>query len=149
MASDFLHVRVQGQPELEKKLAGLKEALNTQAILDEGSAVLFARTRARFLAEVDPDGVKWPTSKAAIRRASIGRGGGTLFDTGRLFHSLQLYAESSDTRAIGTSVTNRLGFPYGVVHQFGSPRRMFLGFGEEDRKAMQDVVITRLTDELE
>jgi phage gpG-like protein len=120
--------------------------LDPVQILDEGAAVIYNRMRARFLTETDPMGVKWPPSRAAIRRANSGRGGGTLFDTGRLFRSIQLYAESATTRAIGTNVTSPKGYPYAEKHQWGIgfPQRMFLGFAQEDLDIMSKVIINRL-----
>lgn len=141
----LLRVSVVGQPGLEKALRGLVDGLNPTKILDEGAAVIYNRMRTRFLAETDPLGVKWPVSRAALRRARTGRGGGTLFDTGKLFRSIQLYAESATTRAIGTNVTSPSGFPYAEKHQFGIgfPQRQFLGFADEDLEMMSQVIIRR------
>jgi phage gpG-like protein len=142
----LLTVTVAGQTGLEKSIAALTEALDTVKILDEGAAVIYNRMRTRFLMEMDPSGVKWPPSQAAIRRAKSGRGGGTLFDTGRLFRSIQLFADSRTTRSIGTNVTSPQGFPYAHKHQFGIgfPQRQFLGFAPEDLGAMQKVIIRRI-----
>lgn len=142
----FLRVTVQGQQGLEKSIRGLADALNTVQILDEGAAVIYNRMRARFLTETDPLGNRWPPSKAALRRARTGRGGGTLFDTGKLFRSIQLYAQSPTTRAIGTNVTSPTGFPYAEKHQFGIgfPQRQFLGFNDEDLSTMQQVILNRV-----
>jgi phage virion morphogenesis protein len=136
-----LQIAVQGQPDLDKRLTGLVKALDTQEILDEGAAVLFNRQRTRFLMEMDADGNKWPQSQAAKRRAKSGRGGGTLFDTGRLFRSLQLYSMGPNVRAIGTNVW------YGAHHNFGLgkfPVRQFLGFGDVDVQTMVNVVLRRI-----
>lgn len=142
----LLRVTVEGQPGLLKAIEGLADALDTVKILDEGAAVIYNRMRSRFLIQTDPMGEKWPVSQAALRRARSGRGGGTLFDTGKLFRSIQLYAESSTTRAIGTNVTSPSGFPYAEKHQFGIgfPVRQFLGFGEDDLDVMKRVIIRRL-----
>jgi len=86
-------------------------------------------------------------SQAALRRARSGRGGGTLFDTGRLFRSIQLFAESATTRSIGTNVTSPQGFPYAQKHQFGlggMVARPFLGFATEDLDMMKLVIQRRL-----
>jgi phage gpG-like protein len=141
-----LRVTVVGQPALEKAATGLAGALDAVQILDEGSAVIYNRLRTRFLMEQAPDGTKWPKSRAAERRARTGRGGGTLFETGRLFRSLQLSAEGPLSRSIGTNVTSRTGFPYAHKHNFGIgfPRRQFLGFGEEDLDLMSKVIIRRI-----
>ena len=125
----MLRVMVQGQPGLLKAIQGMKDALDPVKILDEGAAVIYNRMRSRFLIETDPMGVKWPPSQAALRRARSGRGGGTLFDTGKLFRSIQLFADSRTTRSIGTNVTSPQGFPYAEKHQFGIgfPRAAVLG----------------------
>jgi len=145
-----LFTEVVGQPDLEKKLRALGQALNTQQILDEGAALMFNRTRSRFLAETSPDGVKWPVSKAAIRRAASGRGGGTLFDVGKMFRSLQVSAEGPDSRGIGTNATSPKGFPYPLVHNFGLgfPKRQFLGFNQDDVGSMTRMIIRRITEAL-
>lgn len=146
----LLTVTVTGQPALEKSIAGLTDALDTTKILDEGAAVIYNRMRARFLMEQAPDGTKWPPSQAALRRARSGRGGGTLFDTGKLFRSIQLYAESATSRSIGTNVSSTTGFPYAEKHQFGIgfPQRQFLGFANEDLDLMTQVIIRRIADGL-
>lgn len=129
-------------------MAGLAEAMDTRKILDEGAAVIYNRMRSRFLMEEDPLGNKWPPSRAALRRAASGRGGGTLFDTGKLFRSIQLYAGDDTTRAIGTDVTSPSGFSYAEKHQFGIgfPQRQFLGFGQDDLETMQNVIIRRIAE---
>lgn len=142
----LLRVTVQGQPGLVKALQGMVDALDPVKILDEGAAVIYNRMRSRFLIETDPLGQKWPPSQAALRRARTGRGGGTLFDTGKLFRSIQLYADSQFTRSIGTNVTSPTGFPYAQKHQFGIgfPQRQFLGFGSDDLDVMMLVIRRRL-----
>lgn len=137
----MLNITIKGQEALEKKLDLLASALDTREILDEASAVLFQRIRRRFLDQEDPDGNAWIPSKASRKRS----GGGTLYDTGRLFHSLQLYADGENSRAIGTNV------PYGPIHNFGlgrMPRRQFLGFGDEDATVVERLIIKRITEAL-
>jgi phage virion morphogenesis protein len=101
----------------------------TEALLDEAGSFLLNRIRTRYLRETDPTGTPWVPSKAAIERRKRG-GTGTLFDTGKLFHSIQL-AKLDNERIIGTDVE------YGPVHQYGDPeqgivQRMFLGFADPD-----------------
>lgn len=118
----------------------VERALQLAGMLDEVTAALLARIRERFLRQVDPDNVPWVPSFAAIRRALHGRGGGTLFDTGRLFHSIQAYLVDENTRAIGTDV------PYASKHQNGEDgmvRRVFLGFGDEDRGVAETIMLDR------
>lgn len=163
----MIKIDLVGLPDLTRRFSNLKDAIDTQQILDEGGAVMFNRIRTRFLQQIDPDGVPWIPSKAAIRRNAglpknnpfsgkgtpggkgkkVTRGGGTLFDTGKLFRSLQLYATAPNERAIGTNATSDKGFPYPVVHNFGLagfPARTFLGFGDEDVQAMTRVVFQRI-----
>lgn len=80
--------------------------------LDKSAAAILNRLRASFLAETTPSGEKWVQSFSAMRRRKKG-GTGTLFDTGRLFRSIQLFKSEKGLRVIGTDV------PYGVKHQEG------------------------------
>lgn len=137
----MLKITVQGQAGLERTLSDLGKALVVRDILDEASAVLLGRIRQRFLDETDPDGVAWIPSRASRLRA----GGGTLFDTGRLFHSIQLFSEGENSRAIGTNV------PYAPRHQFGGgnlPQRQFLGFSDEDATVVEKLIIKRVQEAL-
>jgi len=145
----LLQFGIRGADALEKAIKSLDAAMDTRQILDQGAAILFNRIRTRFLQEIDPEGVKWPPSKAALWRHAHDKGGGTLFDTGKLFHSLQLFAESPTSRSIGTNATSDKGFPYPIVHQFGlgQVRREFLGFGDADVKLMSEFVVKRIVEE--
>lgn len=137
----MLNIVVRGQEALERTLSDLNKALVVRDILDESTAVLLSRIRQRFLAEEDPDGVPWIPSRASQLRS----GGGTLFDTGRLFHSIQLYAVDAESRAIGTDVF------YGRFHQFGTvklPQRQFLGFSDEDATVVEGLIIKRVREAL-
>lgn len=144
--SNLLEIRIEGQEGLEALMAKLAKGLDTIEILDEGSAVLFNRIRTRFLQCVDPEGTPWPVSKAAQYRARIGRGGGTLFDTGKLFRSLQLHSDVPETtRSISTDV------PYGKFHMTGTirmPQRVFLGFAPDDVTYMAALVAKRIGEQL-
>lgn len=139
----MLRVEVRGFADLTATLKAVETALDATYILDEAGAVLLQRIRSRFLAQVDPDGSPWPVSRAAMRRASSGRGGGTLYDTGRLFHSIQLHKTGQDSRSIATDV------PYAPDHNLGrngQETRVFLGFGEEDLNVVNRIVIRRITE---
>jgi phage virion morphogenesis protein len=139
----MIKIDVLGQPRLEQIINAVDEAIDPTHILDEGAAILLARNLKRFLQQVDPDGVPWIPSKAAEIRAKKGRGGGTLFDTGNLFHSIQLARSTVSERFIGTDV------PYGRFHQFGKPiARPFLGINEEDIGMLNKLVIKRLKEKL-
>jgi phage gpG-like protein len=123
--------------ELLKAFAGIDLEEVSEAAVTEGSAVLLDRLRKRFLRQVSPDEVPWEPSFAAFRRSfGIGRngrkvraGGGTLFDTGTLFNSIQLYSVSPLEMSIATDVF------YAPYHNEGTktlPKREFMGFSEED-----------------
>jgi phage gpG-like protein len=137
---DILGIQVQNLARLDYIANAFKEHAWVSGILDEASAVLFNRQRTRFLQQVDPDSLPWKESYAAQIRASTGRGGGTLYDTGRLFHSLQLFKDSPMSRVIGTDV------PYAPLHQYGTiklVKRQFLGFGVNDQAYAQDLGLKR------
>lgn len=117
----------------------LDKALDTTEILDEATAIILNRIRQRFLEEKDPEGVPWKASKAALKRR-IGGGTGTLFNTGRLFRSIQLASSTGNQRFIGSDV------PYGRFHNegIGQEKRVFLGFSTEDAEIAQKLVLKRL-----
>lgn len=141
-----LATEIKGQAQLEQKLNKLSVAFDTTALLDESAAILLNSIRNRFLRGVDTDNTPWPVSHAAILRAKAGRGGGTLYDTGRLFHSLQEFAVDAQSRAIGTNVT------YGSVHQFGNvklPKREFLGFADRDLETIRNMLTRRAAEALQ
>lgn len=136
---------VVGIPQLQQKLAKLEDALTLVKILDEAEAIVLNRIRARFLNEVDTDGDPWPESEAAKKRRASGRGGGTLFDTGTLFHSIQAFASGPDWREIGTDVH------YGKYHQYGTehlPVREFLGVSAEDALIVERSILRRVEEAL-
>jgi hypothetical protein len=130
-----------GSRKIEDILRELPQALDTEKILDEGAALMFNRQRTRFLQQVDPHGIPWTPSFAAKKERRA-----TLFKTGKLFRSIQLYAAGPNERAIGTDVTNDAGFPYGMALQYDKiVPRVFLGFNEsEDVPTMVDLVFHRI-----
>jgi hypothetical protein len=139
----MLYYVLAGDKRLERILEEIPVVLDTEAILDEGAAVLFNRQRTRFLQQVAPTGIPWLPSFAAIRHRRA-----TLYDTGKLFRSIQLFASGPNQRSIGTDVTDSEGFPYGEALQYGWGNlvpREFLGFNEdEDVPYMLDLVFDRI-----
>lgn len=122
------------------RLQQLLKVLQPEKMLDEAGALLLNRMRRRFLAETDPFGNKWIPSQSSIRRRKRG-GTGTLFATGRLFHSIQLAGTGPNQRFIGSDVM------YGKHHQYGTPKlpvRMFLGFNDADATAVEALLRRRL-----
>ncbi len=121
--------------------------IDIDLMVDQIAAVLLSRTRQRFRDQVDPDGSPWtPSAAAALRASGVATGtdrspggflgGFTLFESGALFNSIQLFNPGTPgVRSIGTDVN------YGLFHQLGfrnartgrqEPARPFLGFGAED-----------------
>ncbi len=125
-----------------KMFSKVGEALDEDRIADEAGAVLLNRIRTRFLAEEDPEGKKWQESLSAKNRRKSGRGGGTLFNTGRLFHSIQLFRRGSGVRAIGTDV------PYAKKHQegLGEVQRTFIGASNADINLLTGLILKRIED---
>lgn len=141
----MLAAEIRGQDQLEAKIAGLTKAFDTRDVLDESAAILLNSIRNRFLRGVDTEGQPWTVSYAAVARAKSGRGGGTLFDTGRLFHSLQEFVVDDQSRAIGTDV------PYARKHQMGEEgmiRREFLGFSQPNLDTIRAMLVRRAAEAL-
>lgn len=135
---------------LDAKLFSAVENFSMDEAVDEASAILLNRIRTRFLAEEGPDG-RWTPSKAGIKRKAGGytyrngrkyTGTGTLFETGTLFHSIQLYRIGVGERAIRTDV------PYAKYQQNGNTPRVFLGFNEDDISIATGLVLRRVKDAL-
>lgn len=136
-----------GFAEVEKSIIGMNVDLASHEAVIEAGAVLLNRLRSRFLRQVDPNGIAWEPSYAAFLRSfGLGghggrSGGGTLFDTGNLFHSIQLYSVSPFEESIATDVY------YGVFHNEGTatlPKREFMGFGDEDEEVALRVLLQKL-----
>ena len=130
-------VEVRGIDEFISKVGGALSPEAQATAVDQAGALLLNRIRTRFLAETDPDGQKWVQSRSARRREQSGRGGGTLFDTGRLFNSIQFFKTQGGVASIGTDV------PYSEEHQLGTKgqiQRVFLGFNAEDVSLTEDIV---------
>lgn len=123
---------IKSTEDILTKLAG---ALDQKALLDQSAALLLNRIRTRFHAQVGADGVKWKPSHRSIRDNDA-----TLFDTGDLFHSIQLGLGTDEERTIGTDVW------YGKHHQFGEGDmyRPFLDFNEDDADAMVRLIQRRV-----
>lgn len=97
------------------ELGGLDGDLNDvfKGAMDQSVASILNRIRTTFLAEQDPTGAAWIPSHSGMARRKKG-GTGTLFNTGRLFRSIQLSTlPDLGERGISTDV------PYAEKHQFG------------------------------
>lgn len=132
---------VTGEENVTHTLAAIAEALDATFILDQSAALLLNRIRDRFLRTMDETGKKWKPSFASYLRRKEGRGGDTLYDTGRMFHSIQVYADGPLGRMLGTDVE------YAPKHQFGLEGmvvRRFIGVNEEDIGLVQAFIYKRV-----
>lgn len=104
--------------------AKLEEA--NERALDMAAAAILNRLRTTFRSEKDPEGNAWVPSRAGLKHKAQGTGQ-TMFDSGRLFHSIQLAHSSMGERIIGTDV------PYAEHHQGPSAivERKFLELTDE------------------
>ena len=138
---NLLEISIVNEQESLRSLQKVISVQQYEQALDDAAALLLDHIRKRFLAQTAPDGTKWPESLAAKKRREQGRDGGTLYDTGRLFHSIQAVKVGQFSRSIETDV------PYAPKHQLGLDgmvRRVFIGANQEDIDAMTLVVFHKL-----
>lgn len=123
-------------PLLDKIVTNLR----SREILDDAGTIMLNLIKRRFLQQVDENNTSWVPSFASIQRRRKGRGGGTLFDSGRLFRSIQLARTSKNVAAIQTNV------PYAGAHQFGEGqvRRPFLNASEADVGVLSRFILNRM-----
>ena len=143
----MLEVQVIGLDALRARLDKLQDALDPEDILDEAEALLLNRIRQRFMDQVDPDGNKWQPLNPKYAKKKMARwgGGGILFASGAMFHSIQAFVSGPNERSIATDD------PKARFHQFGTvrmPRRMFLGFSDEDLYLTERRVLQRVMEAL-
>lgn len=129
---------------VQDTLKRFNETIDRERILDEMASILLNRIRTRFLSEVDPSGSAWIPSKAGEKRRAAG-GTGTLFDSGRLFRSVQLAGTGPDERQIMTDV------PYAAKHNFGEDgmiKREFMNYNSDDLEVMSKLLAKRVEEAL-
>lgn len=140
-------VTIEGFESLKSILAGMPQEFQaaSEDILDESAAVMLYKNRQRFLNERNPDNQPWTPSRSAIIRRSGGytyrdgkgyTGTGTLYETGNLFRSIQLFKTSTKERQIGTDVE------YGPKLMKKWP---FLGINTQDNKVIEAITKNRLS----
>lgn len=144
--------RVVGAQALRQKLQRLGAQL-PRAVLNKerlGSFML-RRMRQRFLAEKDPQGVRWPALKPSTRP-----GAQILLRSGTLYRAIAVMnGDSGSSLQSATGLGFRIGVlhhanndayadEYGAIHQFGLgiTKRRFLGIGPADVKAV-DALLRR------
>lgn len=133
-----------------------------RTLLTSIGAELATSIKSRFKTNIAPDGIPWPTSKAARKR-----GGKTLQNTGRLRDSIVSSANSRSVR-VGTNLR------YAAAHQFGArarilrprrkkalfwpgakhpvkkvslpalPKRPFVGISRVDSRLVREIIIGHL-----
>lgn len=123
----------------EAALARIEAAVAdmTEPMDDIGDA-LVTSTKMRFETGTDPDGKRWPVSKAAMRRA-----GQTLKDCGHLHDSI-VHEPSRLGVSVGSALVysrpHQLGGQVGRGHAVELPARAFLGIDDMDAAMMVDTV---------
>lgn len=124
-------IQIQAIGDPEKLLAGLGAGLEREAevALDKSAAAILNRLRTTYMQEQDPTGSPWIPSKAGQRNKAKGTGQ-TMYDTGRLFRSIQLSRSEPGLRAIGTNV------PYAQEQRV---KREFLAITPEHVKMAESV----------
>lgn len=146
----IVEMEITGLQQLRAKLLQVEQAISGERVLDIIGAILLDRTRKRFLEQVDADGRPWEVSQAAVGR---GGAGGTLFDTGSLFASIDLFRKGPGQRALAVNDaavnrdTGERVADYALIHQEGldgQPQRQFLGFGIDDAKAVEVAIVAIL-----
>lgn len=146
MAQD-IRIDVKGLNELLGKLDALSTVLVDEPdIVTSVAAALLNRVRTRYINEQDPDGNKWPPSKAGqirkaggftVRNGKRYSGTGTGFETGAIFNSIQSFTDDQDRARIGTDVPYA---PYFQGPTKRTPERLFMAVGQEDEKFVEAVV---------
>lgn len=138
-----MNIDVRGLEEVNDVLGQLTRVVKDEGVFTQAGAILLANTKKRFLDQIDPSGSPWPVSYASIQRFAAGWGGGTLFDSGTLFHNIELRKPGPLTRAIYVPDDVH----YAAIHQYGlgiHPERAFLGFSTEDVAVIERLVEARL-----
>lgn len=139
-----LRAVVEGSKEVEVALGRISAALDPVGILDEASALVLNRIRARFKAETDIEDRPWAPLKRKTVLERIRKGFGPrpiLFRTGNLYHSIQLSRLGETSREIKTDVE------YAGYLQFGGehlPARPFLGINQQDIDLVTALIVRRV-----
>jgi phage gpG-like protein len=149
----LLRVDIRGRENLQERLDRLSD-IPKREILDQASSNALHRMQYRFLhTQKGADGEPWVQSDAAKRRLAgkdkKWKGGDTLFRSGDLFRSLQVFEDGDpDERSIGTDLLSgkqkgdKPGIMYGLFHQYGKGKmyRPFVGLGEEDHADLTKII---------
>ncbi|NIP54107.1 MAG: hypothetical protein GWN00_01410 [Aliifodinibius sp.] len=130
----------------------IAKKLDTNELAEVAATILISRVRRRYMKQLNPDGSKWPVSKAAKWRArgeltwadggkyapgGWKTGGFTLFSSGNLFHSIQLSREGNGVYAVKTDV--------GYAKKYMKLPRIIIGYNKKDISLMSAALKARLT----
>lgn len=142
--------------EFSKAFAGLFKFSNLEVpvekIADYLATTLISRVRKSFMKQENPDGSKWPMSKAAAKRLGGGytwtpggpfgggkrkvTGGNILFASGNLFHSIQLVKKGVGEYSIQTDV------PYAQYYM--NKDRTIIGTTPGELDKLTEMILSRL-----
>ena len=106
---------------------------NVDELSQQIGAFFLSQNKSRYLRQVTPDEVPWIESDAAKARKGK-RDGGTLFDTGSMFHAMHLEETISGRTRINIPDDT---IPYAKYHHFGRPpqiERTVLGISKSDKR---------------
>jgi phage virion morphogenesis protein len=131
------------QRDLERALGNLRtlETFSFRDMFEDMGEEVLNQVRARFRAQVDPEGKAWERSSRAAAR-----GGKTLIDTSRLLRSIT-YDADQDRLLVGTNIA------YAAAHQaplknaagkLKRPRRAFMGINDADMSELQEIAMQHL-----
>ena len=142
---------VRGAERLGRRIRTIVENLALPVLTNDIGSLLVKRTKDRFEQEVDPDGVPWKplNRKYAAQKAAEGHRTKILQRTGTLKDSIRkIQGTPTGTLYTNTGAGVRIGVdedkvPYARYHQEGTraiPRRVFLGVGRLDVKAVDSLL---------
>jgi phage gpG-like protein len=117
-----IEIEVTGLARAQAMLGKMAKAgQDLTPVLEIAGSILEASTLRRFEEEVDPGGIPWPPSKAALGLVKRASGkispGRTLFDTGGLQGSIRHETRPTEVE-VGVDARTRSA-KFGYVHQFG------------------------------
>ena len=151
-----ISISVEGMEEAERMLEGIAQRVqNMRPYLLGIGQLIEAEAIGSFAHEASPEGEAWtPLRPATIERT----GPKMLYDEGDL-QRITSRLEGDDTVVVGTNARSAAGYPYGVVHQFGTiatvtdpetgvtrqrvPARPFMPMGRDGEilpRVMRDIV---------
>jgi phage gpG-like protein len=149
---------VTGHKRLVARLKRIRERLPEVFDDSAAKALLIRRMRARFIAEISPDGIPWPaladSTIARKKKKGITNPAKKLIETGAMYRA---FGEISGRNAGLLAINTGLGFRVGIddpeltmrarVNNYGSfrvPAREFMGLSESDVRSYREAVARRL-----